>query len=155
MLVIGVVSGILSTITYAAYGGGASTIPQFFAVIVGAVMHAVIVGAGVGVSLAFVRPIAVGSPLRTIVFRGVIAAAIGAGAFLVLDALYSLLVSLSTSGPFFGYAFPDVATHNTLGASTLAAVIGGLQDFVTEVPLVLLVILVIARLWSEVRSVRP
>jgi hypothetical protein len=158
MLVLGLVSGIVGSIWWLTAGSGSPLegLGALISAVVGLILHAAIVGAGVAVSLAFIRPVAEGSPLRTIVVRGFIAAAVGAAAYLVLNTLYTLVTSLASAGPWFGYAFPSIRSTFTPGYHTLSAFFGGLQEFLSELPLVILVILVVARFWSEAtRLLRP
>jgi len=119
--------------------------------LIGAVIAAAIFGAGVFASLRWVAPIAAADGWKRVIVRGVIAAAIGAVASLVLAVLVAVIGSIDAGRYPLGYDF-DPSINSDFAENRVVAAIGGAPGpFLEWLPLVVLAV-VLLRLWLARRT---
>ena len=113
-------------------------VPYLPGILVSDLFYAAAFGAGVFVALRFIRPIETAFAWKRVILRGLVAAAIGTAAVLVVRLLQTLLTHVSL-GPYpLGYSFTPSFDPNNLSLGLLNAFGSVLNPFVYNAPLVLL-----------------
>jgi hypothetical protein len=141
---------LFSTAVFAQQGDEATNFPALTGGLVlgliGTVFAAAVFGAGVFASLRWVRSIAATDGWKRVILGGVIAAALGTAASLVLGVLEAVIGSFSAGLHPFGYAFGPNFDSSFAQNRVVGAIGGAPAVFVEWLPLVVLAV-VLLRLW--------
>jgi hypothetical protein len=155
ILVLALAHGILGSANFLFWGGlengPADAIRSLFSEVGGAIVHAAIVGACVGLSLRFVKPITPSSSFASVLARATIAALLAAAAYTVLRMIYAAITALTLRGPLFGDSFPGVLSSAGPVQLVGDGLLGGVHTFLYDLPVVLLVVLLVSRHWRDLR----